>query len=238
MYTNQIFEIILNLGNSWRVTSTKVNVNTFEVDIYIDIIGNQALSPDLADLYPIYDRRKTRRWRHLDTLQYKTFLHCRVPRVKTPSGVQTISVPWASDYERHTYLFERLVIDLLKATKNQTTTSKLLRTGFNVINRIIHRSVERGLALRDSKLTLRNYSIDEKSFRKGHSYVSVLSSPLAGVVVDVVENRDKKAVKKLLSQAISTFDTVETISMDMWPAYINTVKKSFQKRILSMIDFI
>jgi len=229
MYTNQIFEIILNLGDSWRVTTTQVNITTLEVDIYIDFIGDQAPSPDLADLYPIYDRRKTRRWRHLDTLQYKTFLHCRVPRVKTPSGVQTISVPWASDYQRHTYLFERLVIDLLKATKNQTATSKLLRTGFNVINRIIHRSVERGLALRDSKLTLRNYSIDEKSFRKGHSYVSVLSSPLAGVVVDVVENRDKKAVKKLLSQAISTFDTVETISMDMWPAYINTVKEMLPK---------
>jgi transposase len=133
----------------------------------------------------------------LDTLQFKTYINCRVPRVKTPSGTKTITVPWADSFERHTYLFERLVIDLLLATKNQTATSKLLRTGFNVINRIIHLSVKRGLMRRDKTLTLSNLSIDEKSFRKGHSYVSVLSSPLTGTVVDVVENRDIKAVKQL-----------------------------------------
>ncbi len=118
-----------------------------------------------------------------------------------------------------------MVIDLLLATKNQTATSKLLRTGFNVINRIIHLSVKRGLVRRDKTLTLSNLSIDEKSFRKGHSYVSVLSNPLTGTVVDVVENRDTKAVKQLINSAITDITKVETVTMDMWPAYLNTIKK-------------
>ncbi len=71
-------------------------------------------------MYSIHDRRKSRRWRHLDTLQYKTFINCRIPRVKTPTGVKSVDVPWADGFERHTYLFERLIIDVLKATKNQT----------------------------------------------------------------------------------------------------------------------
>ena len=148
-----------------------------------------------------YDLRENRRWRDLDTLQFKTFINCRIPRVKTPSGVKTIDVPWAGGFERHSYLFECLVIDLLKANQNQTATSRLLRTGFNVINRIIHLSVKRGIQRRGKGLTLPNYSLDEKSFRKGYNYVSVLSSPAAGVVVDVVENRDKKAVYQLLGSS-------------------------------------
>ena len=94
-----------------------------------------------------------------------------------------------------------------------------------MINRVIHLSTKRGLERRDKTLTLANYSIDEKSFRKGHSYVSVLSSPVAAVVIDVVENRTKEAVKKLISQGIPDFDKVETVSMDMWPAYLNTIKE-------------
>ena len=82
------------------------------------------------ELCSIYDHRNVRR-RHLDTMQFKTFINCKVP-VKSSKGVKTIKVPWADNYERHTYLFERLAIDLLKATKNQTQTMKLLRCGFNV----------------------------------------------------------------------------------------------------------
>jgi len=225
MFSAQFFDIILDFGDSWQVSNVTVNFKTEEVDIFIEFIDKQAPCPEFEDLYSIYDRRETRRWRHLDTLQYKTYINCRVPRVKTPSGVKTISVPWADNFERHSYLFERLAIDILQATKNQTATAKLLRTGFNVINRIIHLSTQRGLERRDTSLTLANYSIDEKSFRKGHSYVSVLSSPTTGVIVDVVEDRTKKAVSQLISQAIPDFDKVETVSMDMWPAYLNTIKE-------------
>ena len=69
-----------------------------------------------------------------------------------------------------------LAIDLLKATKNQTQTAKLLRCGFNVINRIIHRSVERGMKRRPKDVAFSHLSIDEKSFKRGHQYVTVLSS--------------------------------------------------------------
>ena len=225
MFSEQFFDIILNFGDSWKVTKVEVDFKTEEVDVFIDFIEKKAECPVLGDLYPIHDRRDSRRWRHLDTLQFKTYINCRVPRVKTSSGTKTITVPWADSFERHTYLFERLVIDLLLATKNQTATSKLLRTGFNVINRIIHLSVKRGLMRRDNTLALSNLSIDEKSFRKGHSYVSVLSNPLTGTVVDVVENRDIKAVKRLIDIAITDVSKVKTVTMDMWPAYLNTIKK-------------
>jgi transposase len=77
-----------------------------------------------------------------------------------------------------------------------------------------------------SKYPIEHISIDEKSFKKGHKYVTVLSHPKTGVVLDVGENRDEESVNNLI---VSTFtkdqrDNMLTISMDMWKAYINAAK--------------
>ena len=227
MFSEQFFDLVLNFGDDWRVDDVKVNFKTEEVDIFVSYIGNKAACPDSMELCSIYDHRESRRWRHLDTLQFKTFINCKIPRVKSSKGVRTINVPWACSFERHTYLFERLAIDLLKATKNQTQTAKLLRCGFNVVNRIIHLSVERGMDRRPKDVAFTNLSIDEKSFRKGHRYVTVLSSPLAGCVIDIAEGRDTKAAKSLLEKAITPDNrkAVKTVSIDMWKAYLNSVEQ-------------
>ena len=40
-----------------------------------------------------------RRWRHLDSCQFKTVIVARVPVVKCPvHGVETVAVPWAEKY--------------------------------------------------------------------------------------------------------------------------------------------
>jgi hypothetical protein len=76
---------------------------------------------------------------------------------------------WASGYERHTFLFEQAVIDRFKASKNQTKTAQLIRFGFNIVNRILHLSTERGMKRRNySQVNFEHLSIDEKSFKKGH----------------------------------------------------------------------
>ena len=55
-----------------------------------------------------------RRWRHLDTCQYSTFIEAEVPRVECKEhGIHSVGVPWAERKSRFTILFERLVIDLL-----------------------------------------------------------------------------------------------------------------------------
>jgi transposase len=53
-----------------------------------------------------------RRWRHLDSCQFKTVLVSRVPIMRCPEhGSQTVAVPWAEKYDRFSRLFERLAID-------------------------------------------------------------------------------------------------------------------------------
>jgi len=56
-----------------------------------------------------------RRWRHLDTMQYRTILIAQVPRVECEEhGVRQVSVPWSDPSSRFTALFEALVIDWLR----------------------------------------------------------------------------------------------------------------------------
>lgn len=231
MFSEQFFDLLLDFGDSWKVDQVKVDFLKEEVDVFVSYIGKKADCPETMECCGIYDHREPRRWRHLDTLQFKTFINCRVPRVKSSAGVKSIKIPWANKMERHTYLFERLAIDLLKATKNQTQTAKLLKCGFNVVNRIIHLATERGMERRPKDIIFTNLSIDEKSFRKNHKYVTVASSPLSGCVIDLAEGRDKKACKTLLEKIVPLEhrDAVETVSLDMWKAFLTSTQEVFPK---------
>jgi transposase len=77
-----------------------------------------------------------------------------------------------------------------------------------------------------SKVPFEHISIDEKSFKKGHKYVTVISHPCSGVILDVGEDRDGKSVDSLLTSTFTDAqrDSMRTVSMDMWKAYIRSAK--------------
>ena len=228
MFTHQFFDLLLNLDNNWQVVNVEADYAISNIKIDIEFIGKETLCPETKELCGLYDHAPKREWRHLDTMQYKTFISCQLPRIKNSQGkVLTIVSPWADKHTRHTHLFEHAIIDVLLATKNQTKTAELMRCGFNVINRVIHLSTERGLSRRDlSKMDFSRLSLDEKSFKKGHEYVSVLSHPRSGFIIDVEEGRTKQSVTKLFNKSMTKQqqESVKTISLDMWKAYISTSK--------------
>lgn len=227
MFSEQLFDLILDFGDEWKVERVYLNTKTEEVDVYIDFIGKSAEHPMTLEPYSIYDHAPLRRWRHLDTMQFKTYINCSTPRIKDKDGkVSTIKTPWADTYERHTYLFEKFAIAILQSTKNQTKTAELLRCGFNVVNRIVHNSVERGLERRPKDHIFEHLSIDEKSFKKGHKYVTVLSDPISGVVIDVAQGRDYGSCVHAIKEAIPEPHRAEvkTVTMDMWKPFLNAAK--------------
>jgi transposase len=87
--------------------------------------------PECRTDLAIYDHAPERIWRHLDTFQFKMFLHARVPRVECPThGVKQVSMPWAEAKSRFTALFERLAIDMLQASDLEGA-SKILRVSWD-----------------------------------------------------------------------------------------------------------
>lgn len=229
--TEDFFDKLLNFGPDWKVDKIVCNENN-EVDIYLKWQLDVYKRTNIDTYEFIHDYREIRRWRHLDIMQYKTFICAKIPRIKSKDGsIESVKVPWAGENERHTFLFERLAIDLLLATRNQTQTAHLLRTTFNIVNRIIHLSTKRGLARRDKNVVYKRLSLDEKSQSKGHNYVTVLSDPDRGIIIDVAEGRTKKSCTELLNKNLSLAQIaeVDTVSLDMWMAFNTSVDEILPK---------
>lgn len=226
------FNSLLSFPSYWIVEKIEHNSKTDDVLIYVRFDTNEYKDkyPDLY--YGLHDYNSYRTWRHLDILQYKTYIKARLPRLKDENGnVKTLEPYWGDITSRTTYLFENKVIATLLATKNQTKTSSLLQCSFSLVNRIIHQSTQRGLQRRDKNTIYKQLSIDEKSFKKGHNYVTILSNPETGNIVDVSEGRTKVSCKELINSNLSTDqkEQVEQVSTDMWEAFINSVKEILPK---------
>jgi len=87
-----------------------------------------------------------------------------------------VKLPWAEPSSRFTALLERLVIDWLGAA-SQKAVSERMRLTWDEIHGIMERAVERGLKRRQAEPLL-ELGVDEKAFRKGHKYVTVLLQAL------------------------------------------------------------
>jgi transposase len=220
--------LILDFGDEWVVTKIESDHRLKHVYIYVEYKSDYYEDPVNMEPAKLYDHCSLREWRHLDIWDYKSYIRCRIPRVLCKDGkVRQIAIGWTDSHDRHTCHFEMRVIDLLKITKNQSKTAQYLDCGFRLVNRIIHRCTERGLIRRDQKyLSLEHISIDEKSFHKGHKYVTVLSHPVSGVVLDVAEGRDTRATIELLQNCLTRQQrqNVCSVSVDMWKAYQNAIE--------------
>jgi len=227
-FTREFFNIISDFGEDWLITKIDSNVLEKEVYITLEYIGEKYYDPMTEEEVTLYDHSPERSWRHLDVWDYRTYIKCKIPRVLCSNGkVKKMNVGWSANNDRHTYSFEIKVIDTLLATKNQTKTSELLNCSFKTVNRIIHRCTDRCISRRDThEYSFSHLSIDEKSFKKNHKYVTVLSDPILSCVLDVAEGRDYRSTRDMIENLLSQdqMKNVQTISMDMWRAYLKIAK--------------
>jgi len=226
MRDKDLYAQILGIKSPWQVASVELDVTEGEVTVEVERdAGRRACCPTCGKESPGYDSRR-RRWRHLDTCQYKTILVADVPRVKCEDhGVVTVSVPWAEPGSGFTQLFEALVIDWLKEAST-LAVSRLMKLSWNAIDGIMQRAVERGLSRRED-VCVAHLGIDETSFRKRHDYVTVVSDQKAGTVMHVGEDRKKEGLKDWYGGLPEDQrEAIESVSMDMWPAYINATLES------------
>ncbi|MCY7376372.1 MAG: ISL3 family transposase [Pyrinomonadaceae bacterium] len=214
--------MLLDFGDESVVKTVETDFELNEVDIFVEYFSTKSS-------LKVYDYAPMRRWRHLDTMQFQTFINCRLPRIERANGrIETVKPSWADKHNRHSYLFESAVISLLMATQNQSRAAQLMRCLFDLMNRIMHGATRRGMERwKESKEVIEHLSLDEKAFQKGHHYASVLSEPMSGKVLEVVEHRTTEACRTLLNNALSEEERsqVKTLSIDMWEAFLSVGKE-------------
>jgi transposase len=236
MENTEFYHSLLQLTSDWTVSRVETNHTTRVIDVYLEYTLADAPSPDGSARCALYDRREERRWRHLDTMQYQTYLHARVPRIRLTSGeVVTISVPWSEPHSHHSVLFEAFAIELLLSSKNQTQSARLLGISFDQMHRIMNRAVARGEARRQKSLGTEapatRISIDEKCYQRGYRYLTVVSNAETGRVLGVTEGHALIDAKEALERAIPAGhrSAIEAVAMDMSNTYRRAVETVLPK---------
>jgi transposase len=97
MQDKELYRQLLGLKDPWKVTEITIDFEGSKIDIWVEWPKDEkALCPECKGLCDIYDHREERQWRHLDTMQFQTILHCRIPRVRcSEHGIKSIETPWS-----------------------------------------------------------------------------------------------------------------------------------------------
>jgi transposase len=237
--TNELYRDILGVEAPWMVTAVVKDELIRKITVRIEYDPKKVLScPICAQSTKQYDHR-VRVLRYLDTCQYETYLEVHVPRIKcAKDGVQQIMVPFAEKHSRFTARFERAVLVWLYDSPISAVAENL-HLSWDEVDGIMQRAVKRGLE-RKKQAKPENIGIDETSFKKRHDYVTVVVDKDRGYVMDVIFGRDAEGLKQWFeTQKDYDLSEIQSISMDMWDAYIKAVKDSIAgwERIISFDRF-
>ncbi|HEV7669895.1 MAG TPA: helix-turn-helix domain-containing protein [Thermoanaerobaculia bacterium] len=172
MHDKELYSKILGVEAPWKVTDIELDQRDREVRVHLVNEEPRPSCPECGKSCPGYDSRR-RRWRHLDTCQYRTILVADVPRIECPEhGVVQVRVPWGEPGSRFTALMEALAIDWLKEA-SLSAVSRMLGLSWKEVATIQDRAVQRGLSRRALELPTQ-LGVDETSFQKRHEYVTVV----------------------------------------------------------------
>lgn len=220
-----LYATLLGLKAPWEITDVELQQPPGEVHIRVALpAGTLWVCPQCGSAAPIHDHQE-RRWRHLDTCQFPTIVHARVPRLKCEAhGIKQLAVPWAEAGSRFTALFEMFAIEWIRHASLKAV-AKQLRISWAEADGIMKRAVARGLERRQLEAP-RHAGVDETSFQKRHEYVTVVSDLERSVVVHVADDRGRAALDGFwTSLTPEQREQVEAVSMDMWEPYIQSTRE-------------
>ncbi|MDY0281118.1 MAG: transposase, partial [Salinivirgaceae bacterium] len=221
MRDTELYAQILGVKAPWFVDKVDLKVSENSVDIWLDHgPGERWPCPECGKLLPCRDHAGERVWRHLDTCQFKTLLHARVPRVECPEhGVHQVLVPWAEPRSRFTLLMEGWIIDVLTECATVEGSRRLLKLTWDEVWGVMERAVRRGL-LRKEARPIHYLGVDEKAFRKGHSYMTIVCDLMRSTVEHVSEERKKSSLEEYYRRlSPGQLEAIRAIAMDMWEPY-------------------
>ncbi|NDA64515.1 MAG: ISL3 family transposase [Chitinophagia bacterium] len=225
MKDNELYQYLLGLESPWTVKSVALDIQQQKVDVRAEHPQNSSWPcPKCGCQLPVYDHSPERTWRHLDSCQFKTYLHASIPRVNCQEhGVTQVDVPWAKPHSRFTLLFERLAIDVLKQCTIKGATS-ILRISWDEAYGIMGRAVERGLKKKKTE-KISYLGIDEKALATGHKYMTLVYNLNRGIVEYVTEDRKQESLKKYYEQLDENqLGHIQAVAMDMWEPFIKVTE--------------
>ena len=225
----------LGLKEPWYIKGAEFLEDRQEVHIYVGIREDAAITcPHCGQATQRYGYEPNERvWRHGDCMFFPTYVHCRRPRVLCPHcGVQQINAPFERKNSRFTLLFEGYAM-LIMADMPRSKAAQLLRCNEKSLAEILVYWVNKAVEERPLD-DVSSLAIDETSFRRGHSYVTLVLDAQRRRVIDVEPGRDKDTILSFaqkLEQRGGNRSNITAVTSDMSKSYVPAIREVFTKAI-------
>ena len=113
MNSEALFSVALGLQLPWQVREIAFSPDASgrsELHLHIGFSPGSRFPDESGTPCAVHDTVE-RQWQHLSFFEHTCYLHCAVPRIKTPAGkVTTVAIPWARPGSGFTLLFEALAL--------------------------------------------------------------------------------------------------------------------------------
>ena len=141
-------------------------------------------------------------WRSMDLGPVEVRIGARVPRVRCPvDGVVTAAVPWAKPGSRFTTDFAFSAAWMVKGGLSKKKVSERLRIDWETVGHLVDlvwHELEPDVKKRFDGLV--RIGIDETSYRKGHSYITVVVNHDTNTVVWAHKGHGREIIEMFFSE--------------------------------------
>ena len=225
--TAKLFEAALGIASPWYINGVEFDVAKKTLSIAVDFIaGSRFAVPGVEGSHPAHDT-VPKRYRHLNFFQHECHLEVRVPRVRLPDGgIRQVEPDWVGRLAGFTLLFEALIMAMCREM-TFAAVSRVVGLSWHQVVAICKRYVELGLEQADFSVVTR-LAADETSKARGHDYITLVADADECRVLFVTEGRNADTIKAFAADFTAHGGdptAVESISIDMSPAFIKGVTK-------------
>jgi transposase len=120
---------------------------------------------------------------------------------------------------------ERLIIDLIRQCSTVKGACQIARVSWDEAWGVMSRAVVRGQARKPRRL-IRYLGVDEKAFRKGHRYQTLVCDLERSTVEFVAEDRNTESLAAYFARLTDAQKAaVQAVAIDMWEPYINATRE-------------
>ena len=239
MDANELFKTALGLQPPWEVAFLDFDLGKQRLDIRVDfqrgsffpcpVCGRQSKAHDTEE----------RTWRHMDFFQHAAYLTARVPRCNCDEhGIKTVDVPWARKGSGFTLMFEGLIMILVREM-TVNAVARLVGEHDTRIWRVLNHHVEEARAKQDFS-KVKTIAIDEKSYRRGHRYVTfVMDLDLRRLLFGTV-GRDGDTLAAFVEDLKlhgGEAEQIQDVCSDLSPAFIKGIRENLPKAEITFDRF-
>jgi transposase len=235
-----LFKIALNLEHPWYITLIDFSAEGKQLDIHVDFESGSKFpcakcGKSSCDVHDTIERT----WRHLNFFQFKTYIHCRVPRTECEDcGVKQVKVPWARKGSGFTLLMDSLIV-LMAQHMTVTAIAEMVDEHDTRIWRVLEHYVLEARSQEDFS-KVKSVGVDETSRAKGHKYVSVFIDLDKSKVVHVCEGKDASTIESFktdLELHKGSSKNINNFCCDMSPAFISGIENTFPNASITFDKF-